>query len=177
MRRTLALTLACLVFAASCSDPARSPAADPTTPAPAAPATTAGEPLDGTEMDLEGVFTPAVACETADLMYRNLDELSQEHIRAGVAAERSGDKAGVAQALAALEPLLTSTSATFADTAGKVADPVLKDALTSLSASAAKAATFTTFAEFNTLAALTAPAEVTLKRECPKAGYVLKNIQ
>lgn len=164
---------AVLVLAATgCSGPAESPAAPATstaTTAAAAPAVTAGDP----ELNM----TPLIACETVDAAYHTLGPASQAQILKGVRAERIGDKATVAEVLANLEPLWTSTSATFADAASKVSDPALKAALISLSASVAKAADFTTFAEFDQLAALTAPAEATLKRICPANGYQLKNIE
>jgi hypothetical protein len=129
-----------------------------------------------TESIYPGMFTPVQACEAADLTYRELDENWQEQIRLGTAAEREGDKAGVAKALAELEPLFSSTAGTLADAAAKVADPVLKEALNSLSDAAAESTLFTSFAQFRSLEARNAPAETTLKRECPKHGYSLKNI-
>lgn len=201
MRRTFALAvlLVTLGVATSCSAPATDRSAAPAAsvtdrsaapgssaagPSAAGPATSpdagAGvastdEPME-TDSIYEGMFTPAQACEYADLTYAELDENWQEQIRTGAAAERRGDKAGVAMALAALEPLLTSTANTLADAAAKVADPAVKGALKSLAESATKSATFTTFAEFRSLEALNAPAETTLKRECPAHGYRMKNI-
>ena len=181
MRHTLALVvlLGTLGAVTACSEPASAPSAAPNPGASAsasASATSTDETPQETESIYEGMFTPTQACETADLTYRELDEDWQEIIRTGAAAERRGDKAKVAKALAALEPLLSSTAATLADAAAKVADPILKGALNSLADSAAKSTLFTTFAEFQSLAALNAPAETTLMRECPKHGYELKNI-
>lgn len=183
MRRVLILALACIACVAACSGPvdgqsekddtaAKGNAA--TSPAPSAPPTfPGGESVDG---NLEGAFSTAEACEMADLIYP-LDERHQKIVRDGMAAERRGDTAGVAAALKALEPLFSSTAATFADTAAKVADPAVKTALNTLADASAKATLFTSFAEFDKMAGLTAPAEAVLKVECPKAGYPLKNIE
>ncbi|MEJ3748676.1 hypothetical protein WEI85_36045 [Actinomycetes bacterium KLBMP 9797] len=169
MRRTFPVFAVLILAATGCSGPAESPATPAATTAVAAPAVTAGDP----ELNM----TPLIACETVDAAYHTLGPASQAQILKGVRAERIGDKATVAEVLANLEPLWTSTSATFADAASKVSDPALKAALTSLSESVAKAADFTTFAEFDQLAALTAPAEATLKQVCPAHGYQLKNIE
>ena len=176
MRRTLALVVlsGALGATTACAEPAPAPSAAPASPAPSASAAPAPDPgasaATGTE-DLPqetesiyaGMFTPAQACESADLTYGELPDVWQKQIRLGTAAERRGDEAGVAKALAALEPMLSSTAGTLADAAAKVADPTLRDALNSL-------------AEFQRLEAMNAPAETTLKRECPKHGYRLKNI-
>jgi hypothetical protein len=176
MRLCLVLvTLAVLAATAACSRPA-APAAAPAAAPPRASAGASPVPFDDTDPIPGLTYSPAQACEMADAAYQELDGSSRRHIVDGVAAERVGDRATVRSELAALKPLFTSVSATFADTAGKVTDPAIKPALESLATSAAKAATFTTFAEFSSMAALTAPAEAILKRECPKAGYPLRNI-
>jgi hypothetical protein len=92
-------------------------------------------------------------------------------------AEAQGDQATVKKALLALRPIFASTSATFTDTAGKVRDPELKAALTALAAAAAKEAAFDSFDDFKALAAMTAPAEATLKEKCAAAGYALRNVE
>lgn len=187
MRRTLALVvlLGALGATTACADePASTRAAAPTpgvssvpvTPAPSAVATGTDDLPMETESIYPGMFTPAQACKSADQTYTELEDVWQEHIRLGTSAERRGDKASVAKALAALEPMLSSTAGTLADAAAKVADPTLKEALNSLADSAAKSTLFTSFAEFQKLEAMNAPAESTLKRECPKHGYRLRNI-
>ncbi|MCW6004167.1 hypothetical protein K1W54_06175 [Micromonospora sp. CPCC 205371] len=181
MRRTLVLALVTLVSVSACGgtdDTAATPAASPSataTVAPSGPATYAGGEFEGGD-NPEGAYTAAQACEMTDLSYP-LSESAQADVQAGYAAERRGDMAGVRKALDALQPVFTSTAATFADTASKVADPALKTALTSLSEAAAKATKFTSFAEFDTMEQLTASGEAILKIECPKAGYQLKNIK
>jgi hypothetical protein len=180
MRRTLALVLVTLVSAVGCSDSPEGPesTATPkaTTAAPSGPATFAGGEFDEDSGSVEGAYTAAQACEMTDLSYP-LSESAQADVRAGYAAEQRGDKAGVRKALEALQPVFTSSAATFADTASKVADPALKTALNSLADAATKATTFTTFAEFDKMEELTASGEAILKIECPKAGYQLKNIE
>lgn len=181
MRRTLALAFVTLVTASACGgtdDTASTPTASPSatvTAAPSGPATYAGGEFEGGD-NPEGGYTAAQACEMTDLSYP-LSESAQADVRAGYAAERRGDKAGVRKALEALQPVFTSSAATFADTASKVADPALKTALNSLADAATKATTFTTFAEFDKMEELTASGEAILKIECPKAGYQLKNIK
>ncbi|GLH96759.1 hypothetical protein [Phytohabitans aurantiacus] len=181
MRRTLVLAVVTLFSVSACGgtdDTAATPTASPSTTAtvaPSGPATYPGGEFEGGE-NPEGGYTVAQACEMTDLGYP-LGESAQADVRAGYEAERRGDKAGVRKALDALQPVFTSTAATFADTASKVADPALKTALNSLSEAAAKATTFTTFAEFDTMEQLTASGEAILKIECPKAGYQLKNIK
>jgi hypothetical protein len=182
MRRTLALAFVTVISAAACSGPEEGQVAEgsPTATAsatPVAPATYPGGEFDGDGVSLDGAYSPAQACEMADVMYRQQDDSFQKHVREGVAAERRGDQAAVAAALKGLQPVLNSTAATFADTAAKVADPALKTALNSLADASAKATRFTSFAEFDQMPALTAPGEAVLKVECPKAGYRLKNIQ
>jgi hypothetical protein len=177
MRRTLALAVIALLSVTACGksdDSAAPPAA--TTAAPSGPATFAGGEFDEDSGSVEGAYTVAQACEMTDLSYP-LGERAQADVRAGYAAEQRGDKAGVRKALEALQPVFTSSAATFADTASKVADPALKTALTSLADAATKATTFTTFAEFDKMEELTASGEAILKIECPKAGYQLKNIE
>lgn len=178
MRRTLVFALLTLVFAAGCSDSPEGSESTPkaTTAAPSGPATFAGGEFDEDSGSVEGAYTAAQACEMTDLSYP-LSENAQADVRAGYAAEQRGDKAGVRKALEALQPVFTSSAATFADTASKVADPALKTALNSLADAAAKATTFTTFAEFDKMEELTASGEAILKIECPKAGYQLKNIE
>jgi hypothetical protein len=180
MRRSLALvTLATATATAACSGPAApvaAPGAAPSAAQPPPSATASPVPFDDTEPIPGLTYTPALACEMADAAYQELDGSSRRHVLDGAAAERAGDRAGVRRELAALKPLFTSVSATFADTAAKVTDPTIRSALESLAGSAGKAATFTTFAQFGSLAALTAPAEAVLKRECPKAGHPLRNI-
>ena len=180
MRRilTLVVLLVGLGAASSCSAPASPPASvvPALSPNPGAAPPSADQVPQETESIYAGMFTPEQACRTADLTYAELDENWQEHIRTGTAAERRGDKEGVAKALAKLEPLFSSTAGTLADAAAKVADPVLREALNSLSDAAAESTLFTSFAQFQSLEARNAPAETTLKRECPKHGYSLKNI-
>jgi hypothetical protein len=181
MRRilTLVVLFVGLGAIASCAEPASAPPAAPApavSPNPGAAPPSADQVPQETESIYAGMFSPVQACRTADQTYAELDETWQEHIRNGTAAERRGDKEGVAKALAGLEPLLSSTAGTLADAAAKVADPVLREALNSLSDAAAESTLFTTFAEFQSLEARNAPAETTLKRECPKHGYSLKNI-
>lgn len=166
MRRLLILTAAVVTSLSACSSPAQpesDPAASATTSASAeAPALT----MDTT-----------TACSAADAAYSTLGPAAQAQIARGVAAEQKGDKATVREALAALQPIFSSTAATFNDTAGKVTDPELKSALNSLGDAAASATLFTTFAEFQSLAAATAPGEAVLKKKCAEAGYTLKNIE
>ncbi|MEV0806904.1 hypothetical protein [Micromonospora sp. NPDC050200] len=174
MPRTVALVLATgfLLAVAACSSQ------DGTVAAPSqdgAVATPSAAPSSGEPGGL--VMEPAVACEAADAAYHSLGPGARAQIVKGVTAEAKGDTTGVKEALAALKPLFTSTSATFADTASKVTDPALKEALMSLSETAAKEATFTSFVEFDSLAAMTAPAEATLKQKCADAGYPMKNIE
>lgn len=181
MRRTLVLALVTLFAATACgsSDDTAAPPTPTTsataTVAPSGPATYPGGEFEGGE-NPEGAYTPAQACEMADLTYP-LSDRAQADVQAGYAAEKAGDTAGVRKALDALKPVFSSTAATFADTASKVADPALKTAINSLAAAAAQAASFTSFAEFDKMAELTASGEAILKIECPKAGYRLKNIE
>lgn len=176
MRRILILALAAtsLLTAAACGSPAEPPAAPTAAPATAAPATTAAAGVTG---PTGIVLSTATACEAADGAYAALGPSAQAQVAKGVRAEAAGDTATVRKALRALEPIFTSTSATFADIAGKVEDPALREGLTSLSEAAAKAATFETFTEFQSMAALTAVGEATLKQKCAQAGYLLKNIE
>jgi hypothetical protein len=119
----------------------------------------------------------ATARAAADGAYSALGPSAQAQVARGVAAQRRGDTATVNEALAALHPIFTSTAATFADTASKVTDPELKAALNSLADAAARASLFTTFTEFQSMAALTAQGEAVLKQRCPAAGYILKNVE
>jgi hypothetical protein len=161
MRRAL-VALGFLLSLTACSNPEAVPDAA-ASPAPSARSS-------------QVVLGTRDACATADLTYLALGADEQRTIAAGRAAEAKGDTAGVKAALDKLEPRFKGVSATYADLAGKVADPEFKAALTSLAAASAKAAEFTTFAEFQSLAALTAPAETTLKRVCADAGYTMVNL-
>ena len=144
--------------------------------APQAVSTVAEDfPADEPPPDL--TITTADACQTADLLYQSLDRDTRAHVVAGVQAEAKGDTEGVRVALEELHPFLTSVSNTFLDTANKVQDPQMKSGLTQLSEAAAKEANFKSFAEFESLAALVAPAENILKAECAEAGYRLVNIE
>ncbi|GHJ48824.1 hypothetical protein Cs7R123_61660 [Catellatospora sp. TT07R-123] len=164
MRYPLALALATALLAlAACGTSAGDPAA---------PASSAAAP----EVPDGLVMTAQAACEEADGLYHTLGPGARAEIVKGVRAEAKGDTAAVEAALTELRPLFTSTSATFADVAGKVADPDLKAALTTLSEVAAKEATFTSFAAFESVAALAAPAESVLKGKCAEAGRPLVNL-
>jgi hypothetical protein len=166
MRRFLALAAVFVTGLAACGSPAE-PA---TAPAPSTAATASAD-VPAMTMDT------ATACAAADAAYSALGPAAQAQVARGVAAEQKGDKATVKDALAALHPIFTSTAATFADTAGKVSDPDLKAALNSLADAAARASNFTTFTEFQSMAALTAQGEAVLKQKCAAAGYTLKNIE
>lgn len=169
MRRFLTLAAALLTCLTACGSPA-APATAPTGSAAAIAATaTAHAPAM--------IMGTAMACEAADAAYSALGPAAQAQVARGVAAEKKGDAAAVKQALTALHPIFTSTAATFADTASKVGDPALKAALNSLADAAAQASLFTTFAEFQSMAALTAQGEAVLKQKCVAAGYTLKNIE
>jgi hypothetical protein len=117
------------------------------------------------------------ACEAVDGLYTSLDSDTQALITKGVRAEAKGDTDTVKETLVALRPIFASTSATFTDTAGKVQDPALKEALTALAAAAAQEAAYDSFADFQALAARVAPAEATLKERCAAAGYALQNVE
>lgn len=186
MRRVLVLSLVltALLPTASCgSSPTSAP--PPTAPITSSPApggsSPAPEPAGSAPAPLHnpalaGLFTSAQACEVADGAYSTLDTEPQRYIRDGVAAERRGDKAAVARSLEALRPLFFGLAAIFSDAAAKVTDPALQAALDDLAAAARKETTFTTFAEFDQMQGLTAPAEAVLKAQCSRAGYTLKNL-
>jgi hypothetical protein len=160
----------------SSQDAQGSPTAAPSVSS-AAPVSTVAEDFPADEPPPDLTIGTTDACETADLLYQSLDKDTRAYVSAGVQAEANGDAEGVRSALEDLHPFLTSVSRTFQDTAGKVQDPQMKDALTQLSGAAAKEATFTSFAEFKSLAALVTPAETILKAKCAEAGYQLVNIQ
>ena len=80
----------------------------------------------------------AAACETVDAVYTALDSGTRDEIVKGATAEAKGDTATARRALATLQPLFTSTAATFADAAGKALDPQVKEALTALSEAVAR---------------------------------------
>ncbi|MBO3743144.1 hypothetical protein [Actinoplanes flavus] len=175
------LVLTALLPTASCgsspdSAPPPPPPAPPSAPVTSSPVPGGSAPAPVHNPALAGLFTSAQACEVADGAYSTLDTEPQRHIRDGVAAERRGDKAAVARSLEALRPLFYGLAATFSDAAAKVTDPALQAALDELAAAAEKETTFTTFAEFDQMQGLTAPAEAVLKLQCSRAGYTLKNL-
>ncbi len=142
----------------------------PTPSASAFPFPDDDQPIDGVVLDM------ATVCMTADSTYV-LEPAEQRILAAGRAAEAKGDTTGVKAALDKLKPVFTRVSATLADTAGKVADPELKAALTSLAQSAAKSAEFKSFTEFQSLAAMTAAPEAILKKKCADSGNPLFNLE
>ncbi len=122
------------------------------------------------------VMEMPIACAVVDGAYTALGPDARATLARGRAAEAKGDTAGVKAALDALKPIHLSTAAALADAASKVRDPEMKAALQSLADSAAKAAAFDNFTEFQSLAAMTAAAEATVKKKCLEAGVVLKNL-
>lgn len=144
--------------------------AENTSPSPSASAPAAGATPQIT-------FSPAMACEAVDGVYTTLSSNSQAVIAKGVRAEATGDAATVRAALAELKPLFVSTGNTFTDTASKVADPDMKAALSQLAESAKKQASFTSFAQFRSLEAMTAAPESVLKEKCAQAGRPLTNLE
>lgn len=172
MRQPMILAAVLIVSLAACSSPARPDAAPAhSTTASFVAAGSADEAPAALVMD-----TPA-ACAAVDGIYTALGPSAQAQLAQGVAAEKRGDKATVKKTLAALHPIFTSTAAAFADTADKVTDTALKAALNSLADAAEGASQFSTFAEFQSMAARTAQGEAVIKQKCVAAGYTLKNVE
>lgn len=176
----LAGTAALLYGCGAQADPPAGPASSPS-PVPASPATVQVSPTVAVDFPADEpppdlTISTADACLNTDRIYQTLDAETREHITRGVRAEAAGDTKAVRQALKALQPVFASASGNFMDSASKVKDPELKAALTKLSEIATKEATFTSFAQFQSLAALVAPAEATLKSECAAAGHPLANV-
>ncbi|GAB4051406.1 hypothetical protein [Catellatospora paridis] len=164
MRRTAASVLLTVVMAgvAACSDEA-APQAGPS----AVPASSAASDVIGS--------VPA-ACEAADGLYATLNEQTQGHIQRGFEAEKRGDKATVAEELAALEPMFLAVAAKFAEASDRVADAEVKVALRDLSDAAVAGSTFTKFSEFGSMQQLTVSGELVLIRRCRDAGYNMVNL-
>lgn len=158
MRRTIAIAFTALSLTA-CGSTVDNGATGPS-----------AVPSSGPAMDLP------TACAAVDGVYTTLDAQTQQQISDGVQAEARGDQATVKKNLLALRPLFTSVSATFGDTAGKVQDPEVRAALTTMAQAAAQETEFDSFQDFQSLAALLAPAEAVLKQKCAAAGYTLKNV-
>ncbi|WP_346049169.1 hypothetical protein [Actinomadura chokoriensis] len=170
MRRNLlpvAVVAGALFVLTGCGSSGDSGAED-TSPSASAPAASATPQI---------TITPAMACEAVDGVYTTLSSNSRAVIAKGVRAEATGDAATVRAALAELNPLFVSTGNTFTDTASKVADPDMKAALTQLAESAEKQASFTSFAQFRSLEAMTAAPESVLKEKCAQAGRPLTNME
>lgn len=164
----VALVAGALLTVTGCGGATGTGAQDTTSASPVASAPSAAPQI---------TFTMATACEAVDGVYSTLNSGTQALLAKGVRAEATGDTATVKAVLTNLKPLFTSTGNTFTDTASKVADPEMKAALDTLAESARKEATFTSFAQFQSLGAMTAGPEAVLKQKCAQAGHPLANLQ